>query len=130
MSRTLIAGLKVLPTRNAIRKQAAFDAATIILFTWLAAALVIAPSPALAQPLDLPFITTIGCAVIKLLQGPMAVAIWLLVTLGVLIVGLIAKLELEKIVATSVIFAIIIGLKQFLQSFNIVDFGSLMGCLK
>jgi type IV secretory pathway VirB2 component (pilin) len=82
----------------------------------IAAALIVgvllAPQMSWAQTttFDLPVVTQIGCALVEWMTGPLAVVIFLIVTIGTLVVGIFAKMDWTKILTVIIIFGIIQGL--------------------
>ena len=70
-----------------------------------------APSIAMAQgTFDLPLINTVGCAIIKWMSGPLAIIIFLLVTVATFVVGIFAKMDWSKILSIVVIYGLLQGL--------------------
>lgn len=53
---------------------------------------------------------TFGCSIYNFLTGPLAVWAFILVVVGTLLVGLVAKIDFSKIIVVIVIFALIQGI--------------------
>lgn len=73
-------------------------------------------SSAMAQDFNIPFITNIGCAIVKYMKGPLAIIIFVVVLISTLVIGLIAKMDWGRIVALSVTFGIITAIGGFLAN--------------
>lgn len=87
-----------------------------------------------AQTLNIPFISGIGCSIVQYLKGPLAVLIFILITIATLVIGMITKMDWAKIITTIVIFGIVIGIGSILNSnpqiASAVGAGGLTQCLQ
>jgi type IV secretion system protein TrbC len=87
----------------------------------LVAAFALMPTPALAQASSgsgwpPPFISDIGCTIVQWLKGPLAVLIFVVSVIVALVIGMIARMEWDRIIYLVVIFGIISGLGGLLAN--------------
>ena len=110
---------------NRMNRQPAAKAAAI-----LAALVVLAPMPAMAAAFDIPFITQFGCQVIQWMKGPLAVMIWVVVTVATLVIGMIAKMDWSRIIQVCGVFGIVVGLGSILAGSSFLQSAPMMSsCL-
>ena len=64
--------------------------------------------------LSLPVLDNIGCAMFSFFTGTMAVWAFVLVTTVTLLVGLVARIDFSKLIATVVVFGLLTGLGKLL----------------
>lgn len=69
-----------------------------------------------AQTIDTSMLGAFGCAIYEFLTGPLAIWAFILVLVGTLLIGLIAKIDFAKIVVVVVVFAIIQGIGTYVLS--------------
>ena len=60
--------------------------------------------------IDSELLGTFGCSIYNFLTGPLAVWAFILVVVGTLLIGLVAKIDFSKIIVVIVIFALIQGI--------------------
>jgi len=77
---------------------------------WLTAPLLFIATAAHAQSLNLPIVTDLACKVVGWMQGPLAVLIFLFVTVATLVIGMVGQVDWSRIVSTCVIFGVIMAL--------------------
>jgi type IV secretory pathway VirB2 component (pilin) len=64
--------------------------------------------------MDVPFITEIGCKVVKWMKGPLAILIFVVICIATLVIGMISKMDWSRIITVCVIFGIVISLGSML----------------
>jgi type IV secretory pathway VirB2 component (pilin) len=99
-----------------------------ILFTTAVLGLASAPSVALAAAFDLPLISTVGCAIIKWMSGPLAIIIFLLVVIATFVVGIFARMDWSKILSVVIIYGILQGIVSGALSLGYINPPT--GCLQ
>jgi type IV secretory pathway VirB2 component (pilin) len=87
----------------------------------LLTALVLVPFTAEAAGFSLPFITGIGCDVVRWMKGELAIIVFLLVSVATFVVGLFARMDWTRILSIVVIYGILQGLASILLSTNTVQ---------
>lgn len=75
-----------------------------------------ATSRAMAQSnkLQIPFLDDMGCSLLNFFTGSLAIWAFVLVTVGILVIGLIAKIDFAKLISLVVIFGLIQGIGVWL----------------
>ena len=63
---------------------------------------------------------TFGCSIYTFLTGPLAVWAFILVVVGTLLIGLVAKIDFSKIIVVIVIFALIQGIGTWVMGVDSV----------
>ena len=100
-------------------------------FLLLLAFLVLAPSSAHAQSIQVPFIQEFGCSVVQWLKGPLAILIFILVCVATLVIGMITKMDWARIITVCVIFGILISIGAILgNSSYIQNVAGMSACLQ
>lgn len=90
--------------------------------TLLVATLLLLLSPAAAAAgFSLPFITGIGCDVVRWMRGELAMIVFLLVSVATFVVGLFAKMDWTRILGIVVVYGILQGLASILLSTNTIQ---------
>lgn len=90
----------------------------------------LAPTPAHAQSIQVPFIQEFGCSVVQWLKGPLAILIFILVCVATLVIGMITKMDWARIITVCVIFGIVISVGAILgNSSYIQNVAGLSACL-
>ena len=92
--------------------------------TLVLAALLLLPAvshAAAGSGFSLPFITGIGCDIVKWMKGELAVIVFVLVAVATFVVGLFAKMDWTKILSVVVIYGILQGLIGILLSTNTIQ---------
>ena len=90
--------------------------------TYVLALLLLMPAVSYAATgFSLPFITGIGCDVVKWMKGELAVIVFLLVAVATFVVGLFAKMDWTKILSIVVIYGILQGMVSILLSTNTIQ---------
>ncbi|MDO8280816.1 MAG: TrbC/VirB2 family protein [Burkholderiaceae bacterium] len=89
------------------------------------AAVLLLPAAAFAQTsggsgFTLPFITGIGCDIVKWMKGELAIIVFILVAVATFVIGLFAKMDWTKILSVVVIYGILQGLIGILLSTNTI----------
>lgn len=75
--------------------------------------------------IDTALISQFGCSIYDFLTGPIAIWAFVLVVIGTLLVGLLAKVDFSKIITVVVIFALIQGVGTWV--FSNPDFSAKLG---
>jgi type IV secretory pathway VirB2 component (pilin) len=70
--------------------------------------------------LDTAMLGNFGCAIYNFLTGPLAIWAFILVLVGTLLVGLIAKIDFSKIIVVVVVFALIQAIGTYVMSMDSV----------
>lgn len=83
--------------------------------------LILLPQAAAAAGFSLPFITGIGCDVVRWMKGELAIIIFLLVSVATFVVGLFAKMDWTRILSIVVVYGILQGLASILLSTNTIQ---------
>lgn len=89
----------------------------------VAASLVTLAGTASAQSggaLDTAMLGNFGCAIYNFLTGPLAIWAFILVLVGTLLIGLIAKIDFSKIIVVVVVFALIQAIGTYVMSMDSV----------
>lgn len=96
---------------------------------YIAGATLMAGETAYAQTasFSIPFLNSLGCQLYSFFTGSLAIWAFILIAAGVLLIGMLAKIDFAKLVGIVVIFGIIQGLGNLLASSS-SKFSSL-GCL-
>lgn len=84
---------------------------------YVLAVLLLVPAISYAQSgggFSLPFITGIGCDVVKWMKGELAIIIFLLVAVATFVIGLFSKMDWTKVLSIVVIYGILQGLASIL----------------
>lgn len=76
----------------------------------------VAATHAQAQQIDSSMLGAFGCSIYGFLTGPLAIWAFILVVVGTLVVGLIAKVDFAKIIVVVVVFAIIQAIGTYMMS--------------
>jgi len=80
--------------------------------------------------MDVPFITEIGCKVVKWMKGPLAILIFVVICIATLVIGMISKMDWSRIITVCVIFGIVISLGSMLAGSSfMMSSPTLSGCL-
>ena len=79
-----------------------------------------APAAAAAQ-IDSAMLGSFGCAIYNFLTGPLAIWAFILVVVGTLLIGLIAKVDFAKIIVVVVVFALIQAIGTYMMSINSIS---------
>jgi len=77
---------------------------------WLTGTLIFVATAAQGQTLSLPIVTDLACKVVNWMQGPLAVLIFVLVTVATLVLGMVGQVDWSRIVSTCVIFGVVMAL--------------------
>ena len=77
---------------------------------WLTAPLLFVATAAHAQAFNLPIVTDLACKVVNWMQGPLAVLIFILVTVATLVIGMVGQVDWSRIVSTCVIFGVVMAM--------------------
>lgn len=72
----------------------------------------------------------IGCTIVKWMKGPLAILIFIMVTVVTIVVGMFAKMDWTKILSIVILFGILQGLATIVASGNFVSLGALSSCLQ
>lgn len=81
--------------------------------------------------LDLPLITEVACPVLQWMQGPLGIVIFLCVVVSSLVIGMIAKMQWDRIITVTVILAILVGLSNIVANVDAVSSAAgLSTCLR
>ena len=64
--------------------------------------------------LAIPFVNQIGCAVVKWMTGPLSIIVFLVVAVGVMVVGMMSKMDWGKIVTVTIIYGALQGIVTLL----------------
>ena len=70
--------------------------------------------------LDTQMLGNFGCAIYNFLTGPLAIWAFILVLVGTLLVGLIAKIDFSKIIVVVVVFALIQAIGTYVMGMDSV----------
>lgn len=96
--------------------------------TWLfvaAALLLFVPELSFAQAsssgFSLPFISGIGCDVVKWMKGELAVIVFLIVCVAAFLVGLFSRMDWTKILVAVILFGLLQGIVGILLSTGTVQ---------
>lgn len=73
-----------------------------------------------AGALDTAMLGSFGCAIYNFLTGPLAIWAFILVLVGTLLIGLIAKIDFSKIIVVVVVFALIQAIGTYVMSMDSV----------
>lgn len=98
----------------------------------LAVAFLLMPQLAHAQvSFTIPFISDIGCQVVRYMKGPLAFLIFVIVIVGTFIVGMIAKMDWSRIITIAILFGILTGMGMILANVpSAQSMAGLAGCLQ
>lgn len=77
--------------------------------------------PATASALDTAMLGNFGCAIYNFLTGPLAIWAFILVLVGTLLIGLIAKIDFSKIIVVVVVFALIQAIGGYIMGMDSVS---------
>jgi type IV secretory pathway VirB2 component (pilin) len=77
---------------------------------------------------DLPLINTVGCAVIKWMSGPLAIVIFLMVTVATFVIGIFAKMDWTRILSVVIIYGILQGIISGALNLGVINPPA--GCLR
>lgn len=94
-------------------RRAKLVAATLVAFAGTASA-------QSAGALDTAMLGNFGCAIYNFLTGPLAIWAFILVLVGTLLIGLIAKIDFSKIIVVVVVFALIQAIGTYVMSMDSV----------
>lgn len=84
-----------------------------------------------AQGITVPFIQDFGCSVVQWLKGPLAILIFVLVSVATLVIGMITKMDWARIITVCVIFGILISLGAILGNSSYVqNVAGMSACLQ
>ncbi|MDB5860187.1 MAG: hypothetical protein JWQ76_3876 [Ramlibacter sp.] len=87
--------------------------------------------PGQAAAIDVPFVTDFGCSVVQWLRGPLAILIFVTVVVGTLVLGMITRMQWDRIITICVIFGILVGLGSILSSSSYIqNIGGMSACLQ
>lgn len=75
-----------------------------------------AATQAQAQTIDSSMLGSFGCSIYSFLTGPLAIWAFILVVVGTLVIGLIAKVDFAKIIVVVVVFALIQAIGTYMMS--------------
>lgn len=100
-----------------LRSAQNFDLLKALLLT----ALLLLPVAATAAGFSLPFITGIGCDVVRWMKSELAIIVFLLVAVATLVIGQFARMDWTKILSLVVIYGILQGLASILLSTNTIQ---------
>lgn len=81
----------------------------------IAIAAILASGQASAQNIDTTMLGSFGCAIYTFLTGPLAIWAFILVLVGTLLIGLIAKIDFAKIIVVIVVFAVIQAIGTYIM---------------
>jgi type IV secretory pathway VirB2 component (pilin) len=89
----------------------------------VAAMLLLLPTMSFAQTtgFSLPFITGIGCDIVRWMKGELAVMIFVIVAIATFLIGLFAKMDWTKILSIVIIYGLLQGLIGILLSTNTIQ---------
>ncbi len=87
----------------------------------VAALILLMPAVSHAAGFSLPFISGIGCDIVKWMKGELAVMIFVIVAIGTFLVGLFAKMDWTKILSIVIIYGLLQGLVGILLSTNTIQ---------
>jgi type IV secretory pathway VirB2 component (pilin) len=87
----------------------------------IASLLLLLPELAAAAGFSLPFITGIGCDVVRWMKGELAIIVFLLVSVATFVVGLFARMDWTRILSIVVVYGILQGLASILLSTNTIQ---------
>lgn len=76
----------------------------------------LAAAEAQAQTIDSSMLGNFGCSIYSFLTGPLAIWAFILVVVGTLVIGLIAKVDFAKIIVVVVVFALIQAIGTYMMS--------------
>ncbi len=76
----------------------------------------VAATHAQAQQIDSSMLGSFGCSIYSFLTGPLAIWAFILVVVGTLVIGLIAKVDFAKIIVVVVVFALIQAIGAYMMS--------------
>ena len=111
----------------ASRNAAAVGPALVLCLVLLA----LLPSAAQAAAIEVPFVTDFGCSVVQWLKGPLAILIFVTVVVGTLVLGMITRMQWDRVISICVIFGIIIGLGAILSGSNYIqNVAGMSACLQ
>lgn len=94
-------------------RRAKLVAATLVTFAGTASA-------QNSGALDTAMLGNFGCAIYNFLTGPLAIWAFILVLVGTLLVGLIAKIDFSKIIVVVVVFALIQAIGGYVMGMDSV----------
>lgn len=112
---------KIKAYRSQKSGKVAFAANTAVTATLFAMLLTVMPIDAMAQTFDIPFLSQFGCGVVKYMKGPLAILIFVLVSIATLVVGMIAKMDWSRIIQVCVVFGIVISIGSVLANSSYVQ---------
>jgi len=87
----------------------------------LLVALALMPAVAHGQQIQVPFIQEFGCSVVQWLKGPLAILIFILVSVATLVIGMITKMDWARIITVCVLFGLVVSSGAVLASSNFVQ---------
>lgn len=92
---------------------------------------VLFPADALAQSINVPFVSSFGCSIVQWMRGPLAVLVFILVVIVTLVVGMISRMDWGRIIAVVVIFGVLVSLPSILTSSSYIsNLSGMSACLQ
>ena len=92
---------------------------------------IVFPAEALAQAINVPFVSGFGCSIVQWLRGPLAILVFILVVIVTLVVGMISRMDWGRIIAVVVIFGVLVSLPSILTSSSYIsNLSGMSACLQ
>ncbi len=89
------------------------------------------PADALAQAINVPFVSSFGCSIVQWMRGPLAILVFILVVIVTLVVGMISRMDWGRIIAVVVIFGVLVSLPSILSSSSYIsNLSGMSACLQ